>query len=60
VCDNPLNPSGGDALRCPLDAFTLKIWVDANGDAITQDGELHTLGDLSIKSIDLAAVTDSR
>ena len=34
---------------------TLKIWVDANGDAVTQDGELHTLADLGIKSIDLAA-----
>ena len=38
---------------------TLKVWVDANGDAITQDGELHTLGSLNVKSIDLAAVTDS-
>ena len=35
------------------------IWVDTNGDAVTQDGELHTLSDLSIKSIDLAAATDS-
>jgi len=38
---------------------TLKIWVDANGDAVTQDGELHTLGDLNVKSIDLAAVASS-
>jgi len=38
---------------------TLQVWTDTNGDAITQDGELHTLSDLSIKSIDLAGVTAS-
>jgi Ca2+-binding RTX toxin-like protein len=38
---------------------TLKIWVDANGDAVTQDGELHTLGSLNVASIDLAAVASS-
>ena len=38
---------------------TLKVWIDSNGDAVTQDGELHTLDDLGIKSIDLAGVTAS-
>lgn len=38
---------------------TLKIWVDTNGDAVTQSGELHTLDDLGIKSIDLAGVAAS-
>lgn len=37
----------------------LVIWKDANGDAVTQDGELHTLSSLSIKSIDLAGVAAS-
>jgi hypothetical protein len=38
---------------------TLQVWVDSNGDGVTQSGELHTLDDLGIKSIDLAAVAAS-
>jgi hypothetical protein len=38
---------------------TLKIWTDTNGDGITQSGELHSLDDLGIKSIDLAGVAAS-
>jgi Ca2+-binding RTX toxin-like protein len=38
---------------------TLKIWVDTNGDAVTQSGELHTMADLGVASIDLAAVAAS-
>lgn len=38
---------------------TLNVWVDANGDAVTQSGELHTMADLGIASIDLAAVAAS-
>ncbi|WP_095089985.1 calcium-binding protein [Mesorhizobium sophorae] len=38
---------------------TLKIWVDANGDAVTQGGELHSMSDLGVASIDLAAVASS-
>ncbi len=37
---------------------TLKIWVD-DGDAVTQVGELYSLSDLGIASIDLAAVAAS-
>ena len=33
----------------------LVVWVDANQDGITDDGELHTLADLEIQSISLAA-----
>lgn len=32
---------------------TLRVWIDANGDAITDDGELKTLGELGIVSISL-------
>ncbi|MGB3539092.1 MAG: calcium-binding protein [Mesorhizobium sp.] len=38
---------------------TLKIWVDANGDAVTDSGELHTLSSLNVASIDLASVAAS-
>lgn len=38
---------------------SLRIWKDANGDAVTQGGELLTLASLSIESIDLAGVTAS-
>ncbi len=37
----------------------LLIWKDINGDAVTQEGELLTLGSLDIVSIDLAGVTPS-
>jgi Ca2+-binding RTX toxin-like protein len=38
---------------------SLRVWKDANADAVTQDGELLTLGSLGIVSIDLAGVTAS-
>ena len=31
----------------------LQVWVDANGDGVTDPGELHTLSDLGIASISL-------
>lgn len=37
----------------------LRIWQDANEDAVTQDGELLTLASLDIVSIDLAGVEAS-
>lgn len=37
----------------------LLVWQDANGDAVTQDTELHTLASLDIVSFDLAGVTPS-
>lgn len=37
----------------------LRIWKDANGDAITDEGELLTLASLDIVSIDLAGVSPS-
>ena len=36
----------------------LRIWQDLNGNAVTDAGELKTLGDYSITSIDLTATDD--
>jgi Ca2+-binding RTX toxin-like protein len=41
------------------DWSTLQVWIDSNGDGITQSGELHSLSSLGIVSIDLAGVTAS-
>ncbi len=38
---------------------TLAVWVDSNGNASTEDGELHTLASLDIASIDLAGIAAS-
>ncbi len=38
---------------------TLQVWIDSNGNAITDAGELHTLASVVIESIDLAGVTSS-
>ncbi|MHC2424237.1 Ca2+-binding RTX toxin-like protein [Bradyrhizobium elkanii] len=37
----------------------LVVWTDTNGDAVTQSGELHSLGSLGIASIDLAGLAAS-
>lgn len=37
----------------------LRVWIDANGDAVTNDGELHSLSSLDIVSFDLAGVSPS-
>ena len=38
---------------------SLQVWVDSNGDGVTESGELHSLASLGITSIDLAGVTPS-
>jgi hypothetical protein len=38
----------------------VQIWVDANQDGITDKGELHTLAELGISSIDLQSTPDGR
>ena len=38
----------------------LRVWVDANGDAVTQTGELKTLAELGIASIGLAATASTQ
>jgi Ca2+-binding RTX toxin-like protein len=47
--------SDGDKMISALDtAFsTLLVWVDANGDAVTDEGELKTLAELGLVSISL-------
>jgi Ca2+-binding RTX toxin-like protein len=49
--------SNGDGFITSADsaASTLRVWVDANQDGITQSSELHTLSDLGITSIGLAS-----
>ena len=38
---------------------SLQVWIDSNGDGVTQSGELHSLSSLGITSIDLSAVASS-
>jgi Ca2+-binding RTX toxin-like protein len=38
---------------------SLQVWLDANGNGITDSGELHSLASLNITSIDLAGVAAS-
>lgn len=55
-----LDDNGDSVVDQYDDAWSsLRIWKDANGDAVTQDGELLTLSSLNIVSIDLAGVTAS-
>lgn len=53
--------SNGDHLINQYDVAwsDLVVWKDANGDARTDDGELHSLLSLNIVSFDLAGVTAS-
>ncbi|MEC8067431.1 MAG: calcium-binding protein [Pseudomonadota bacterium] len=39
------------------DWANIKIWVDANGNGFTEDGELQSLGDLDITELDLGFTT---
>jgi len=50
----------GDGVIDAADAIysELRIWRDLDGDAVTDDGELFTLADLDIASIDLTATDD--
>ena len=38
---------------------SLQVWIDANGNGVTDSGELHSLASLGIVSIDLAGVAAS-
>ncbi|WP_298936857.1 calcium-binding protein [uncultured Ruegeria sp.] len=53
--------SNGDSIinQHDTDWGDLVVWKDANGDAVTQSGELHTMASLNIASIDLAGVAAS-
>ena len=46
--------SDGRITSADDDWDTLRVWIDADEDGITDDGELHTLGSLGITAFDLA------
>ena len=50
--------ANGDGVIDAADAdfANLRVWIDADQDGFSDDGELHTLADLTIRSLDLAAV----
>ena len=55
-----LDDNGDHVIDQYDDAWSqLVVWKDANGDAVTQSGELHTLYSLGIVSFDLAGVVAS-
>jgi Ca2+-binding RTX toxin-like protein len=54
--DNGLVDFNGDGKIDSSDTFdSLKIWVDANGNGVTDPGELHSLSDFNIVSISVAS-----
>jgi hypothetical protein len=54
--DNGLVDFNGDGVVDSRDTFdTLKVWVDANGNGVTDPGELHALSDFNIVSISVAS-----